>query len=174
MAVVEILGGDGLEFALKDLGVKYKKTYSKKLNPKKKYDPHYEVYEISRQDMKKLDEIFEWPDSYGWWRYAKGSNMGTPFSFFTVNGKELIAWDGYKREDLRDDWADEPDEEKAAYHYSFKEYEETQYPHKYSTLTEYMCDELGASTERNVCALAVDLARANGLKMSELFQIYEG
>lgn len=174
MAAVEILGGNGLEFALNDLGIKYKKTYSKKCNPKKKYDPHYEVYEISQQDVKRLDEIFEWPDNYGWWRYAKGSNMGTPFDFFTVNGKELIAWDGRKREDLRDDWADEPDEEKAAYHYSFKEYEETQYPHKYSTLTEYMCDELGASTERNVCALAVDLARANGMTMAKLFEIYEG
>lgn len=172
MAVVEILG-DNMEPMFKDLGINYKKTYNKKRNPKKKYDSHYEVYEISQNDMKRLEEVVEWPDG-PWWRWAKGSNMGTPFSFFTVNGKELIAWDGYKREDLRDDWADEPDEEKAAYHYSFKEYEETQYPHKYSTLTEYMCEELGASTEKNVCALAVDLARANGMTMAKLFEIYEG
>lgn len=172
MAVVEILG-DNMEPMFKDFGISYKKTYNKKRNPKKKYDPHYEVYEISQNDMKRLEEVVEWPDG-PWWRWAKGSNMGTPFSFFTVNGKELIAWDGYKREDLRDDWADEPDEEKAAYHYSFKEYEETQYPHKYSTLTEYMCEELGASTEKNVCALAVDLARANGMTMAQLFKTYEG
>lgn len=174
MAVVEILGGDGIEFALNNLGIKYKKTYSKKLNPKKKYDVHYEVYEISKDDMKRLDGIFDWPDNYGWWRWAKGSNMGTPCSFFTVNGKELIAWDGYKREDLRDDWEYESDKEKAAYHYSFKEYEETQYPHVYESLTSYMCNELGASTEKNVCALAVDLARANGLTMAQLFKTYEG
>lgn len=172
MAVIEILG-DKMEPAFKELGIKYRKTYNKTLNPKKNYDPHYEVYEISQQDMKRLGEIIEWPDG-PWWRWAKGSNMGTPFSFFTVNGKELIAWDGYKREDLRDDWADEPNEEKAAYHYSFKEYEETQCPHKYSTLTEYMCHELGASTEKNVCALAVDLARANGMTMAKLFETYEG
>ena len=92
----------------------------------------------------------------------------------TVNGKELIAWGGPKRDDLRDDWDAEPDEEKAAYHYSFKEYEETNYPYKYETLTEYMCDEIGASMESNVCALAVDLARANGLTMSRLFELYEG
>lgn len=100
--------------------------------------------------------------------------MGTACDFFTVNGKELIAWSDPKREDLRDDWADEPDEEKAAYHYSFKEYEEAQYPHEYETLLTYMGEELGASVERNVCALAVDLARANGLTLSELFIKFEG
>ena len=47
-------------------------------------------------------------------------------------------------------------------------------PHRYDTLTEYMCNEIGASTEKNVCALAVDLARANGLTMARLFEIYEG
>jgi hypothetical protein len=47
-------------------------------------------------------------------------------------------------------------------------------PYKYETLTEYMCDEIGASMESNVCALAVDLARANGLTMAKLFEIYEG
>lgn len=172
MAIVEILGGNGIEFALKAIGIEYKKTYSKKLNPKKKYDAHYEVYEISKDDMKRLDNIFDWPDNYGWWRWAKGSNMGTPFDLFQVNGKELIAWGGRKREDLRDDWADEPDEEKAAYHYSFKEYEETQYPYVYENLSSYMCNELGASTEKNVCALAVDLARANGMTMAQLFKTY--
>lgn len=172
MAAVEILG-DGMIPMFKDLGISYKRTYNKRCNAKKKYDPHYEVYEISQNDMKRLEEVVNWPDS-PWWRWAKGSNMGTPFSLFTVNGKELIAWDGYKREDLRDDWADETDEEKAAYHYSFKEYEEMQYPHVYSTLTEYMCKELGVSTEKNVCALAVDLARANGMTMAQLFKAYEG
>jgi hypothetical protein len=101
--------------------------------------------------------------------------MGTPFDFFTVNGKELIAWENqYKREDLRDDWNDEPDEEKAAYHYSFNEYEAVHCPHEYNTLTEYIGEELHASNGTNVCALAVDLARANGLTMAKLFEIYEG
>ena len=172
MAVVEILG-DKMHKVFKKHGITYNKTYSKKCNPKKKYDPHYEVYEISQHDMKRLDEIFELPDG-SWWRWCKGSNMGTPFDFFTIHGRELIAWDGPKREDLRDDWADESDEEKAAYHYSFKEYEDTNYPHRYETLTSYMCNELGASTEKNVCALAVDLARANGMTMAQLFEVYEG
>lgn len=166
--MAEILGGNGLHKAFKELGIKATRTY------RGSEEPHYEVWELSKDDLKKLEYDVEWKDEWGWWRWCKGSNMGTPFSFFSINGKELIAWDGRKREDLRDDWDNEPQEEKAAYHYSFKEYEETMYPHKYETLTKYMCYELGASTEKNVCALAVDLARANGLTMAKLFEIYEG
>jgi hypothetical protein len=172
MAVVEILG-DKMHKVFKEHSIHYKKTYGKRCNPKKKYDPHYEVYEISQNDMKRLDEVFELPDG-SWWRWCKGSNMGTPFDFFYIGDKELIAWDGPKREKLRDLWDKESNDEKAAYHYSFREYTELNMPHKYDTLTEYMCEELGASTEKNVCALAVDLARANGLSMAQLFQIYEG
>lgn len=172
MAVVEILG-DKMHKVFKEHGINYTKTYSKRCNPKKNHDPHYEVYEISQNDMKRLEEMLD-IHSGSWWRYARGCNLGTPFDFFTINGKELIAWGGPKRDDLRDDWDAESDEEKAAYHYSFKEYEESNYPYKYETLTEYMCEELGASMESNVCALAVDLARANGLTLARLFELYEG
>ena len=172
MAVVEILG-DKMHKVFKEHGIPYTKTYSKRCNPKKKHDPHYEVYEISQNDMKRLEEIFDLPSS-SWWRYAKGCNLGTPFDFFTINGNELIAWGGARRDDLRDWWDKEPDEEKAAYNYSFSAYEKDTMPYKYETLTEYMCDEIGASMESNVCALAVDLARANGLTMAKLFELYEG
>lgn len=165
---VEILGGNGLYKAFKELGIKATRTY------KRSEKPHYEVWELSKDDLKKLEYAIEWKDEWGWWRFAKGSNMGTPFDFFTVNGKELIAWGGAKREDLILDWADEPAEEKAAYHYSFKEYEKAMCPYEYETLLTYMAEELGASVERNVCALAVDLARANGMTMAKLFEIYEG
>ena len=40
MAVVEILG-DKMHKVFKELGINYTKTYSKRCNPKKKYDPHY-------------------------------------------------------------------------------------------------------------------------------------
>lgn len=165
---VEILGGNGLHKAFKELGIKATRTY------RRSEKPHYEVWELSKDDLKKLEYTDEWKDEWGWWRFAKGSNMGTPFDFFQVNHKELIAWDGSKREDLRDDWENEPDEEKAMYHYSFKAYQEEHYPHRYDSLLEYMGSELGASVERNVCALAVDLARANGMTMAKLFETYEG
>lgn len=168
---IEILGGDGIEFAFEKLGIDAKKTYETPTDPYAEW-VHYEVYEISKQDLRKLEYMEEWCDDWGWWRYAKGSNMGTACDFFTVNGKELIAWEGLRRDGLRDDWDEEPDEEKAAYHYSFKEYEADVMPHTYDNLLEYMCDELGASTEKNVCALAVDLAKANGMSMAKLFQTY--
>ena len=166
--MAEILGGGGLHKAFKELGIKATRTY------KRSEKPRYEVWELSKDDLRKLEYTAEWKDEWGWWRFAKGSNMGTPFEIFTVNGKEIIAWGGAKREDLILDWADESNEEKAAYHYSFKEYEETLCPHVYDNLLTYMGEELGASVERNVCALAVDLARANGMTMAQLFKTYEG
>lgn len=166
--MAEILGGNGLHKAFKELDIKATRTY------KRSEKPRYEVWELSKEDLKTLECTYEWPDEWGWWRYAKGSNMGTPFDIFIVNGKELIAWGGARREDLILEWADEPAEEKAAYNYSFKEYEKTVCPYEYENLLTYMAEELGASVERNVCALAVDLARANGMTMAKLFETYEG
>ena len=166
--MAEILGGNGLHRAFKELGIKATRTY------RGSEKPHYEVWELSKDDLKKLEYIEEWKDEWGWWRYAKGSNMGTPFDFFTVNGKELIAWSGYKREDLILEWAEMSFEDKAKYNHSIRKYEEDVYPCTYKNLLTYMCDELGASVERNVCALAVDLARANGMTMAKLFEVYEG
>ena len=165
----EIFGGGGLENAFEALGIDAKMTY------RSSHEPYYEVWELGKKDLRVLEEVYEWQPEWGWWRSAKGSNMGTACSFFTVNGHELIAWEGFRREDLRNEWDTETsDEEKAACHYSFKEYEDVYMPHEYNSLLEYMCNELGVSTESNICALAVDLARTNGLSMARLFEIYEG
>ena len=56
MAVVEILG-DKMHKVFKELDIKYAKTYSKRCNPKKNHDPHYEVYEISQNDMRNLKKF---------------------------------------------------------------------------------------------------------------------
>ena len=163
---VEILAGGGIQNAFKALGINAKKTY------KMSHEPYYEIWEIDKKDMKALEETSEWSNEWGFFRYAKGSNLGTACSLFTVNGKELIAWDGSRREDLYDDW--EVEEEKEQYHYSFKEYEESMMPRQYDTLLEYMCNEIGASLESNIIALAVDLGRANGKTVAQLFETYEG
>ena len=165
---VEILAGGGIKTAFKELGIEATKTYHDKK------EPYYQIWELEKADMHKMEEVTEWPDHWGWWRYAKGSNMGTAYSIFTINDHKLIAWDGAVREDLRDEWNDEPDEEKAAYHYSYREYEEIRMPHKYDTLLNYFCDEIGASMESNICALAVDLARWNGMTMAGLFETFQG
>ena len=165
---VEILAGDNIQKAFKELGIKATRTY------KSTDEPFYDVWEIEKKDLHLLEETMEWPDDWGWWRFSKGSNMGTACDIFEVNGQELIAWSGRRREHLIDDWAGELEDEKAAYHYSFKEYEKDLMPYKYDNLMDYFCNEIGASTEKNVCALAVDLARANGMSMSKLFKTYEG
>ena len=172
MAIVEIIGGDGVEFTFQEFKIKAKKVYATE-DKDHPIHPHYEVYEIDKSDLKLLDTI-SWADDFGWYRYAKGSNMGTPYSFFKINGRDLIAWDGAERDKVREWWNEEPMEEKEAYHYSFKEYENDVKPREYDCLTEYMEYELGATTETNVCALAVDLAKANGITMGKLFELYEG
>lgn len=44
----------------------------------------------------------------------------------------------------------------------------------YHDILIYLCDEIGASTERNVCACTIDLARQNNLTLAELFKKYLG
>lgn len=166
--MAEILAGNGIHKAFRTLGIDAKRTY------KSSHEPYYEVWEIDKKDIRVLEDTIDWSGDWGFWRYAKGSNMGTACSIFDVNGKELIAWDGSRRDDLYDDWSQESFEEKAAYHHSFKEYEEAMMPRKYDSLLEYLCDEIGASTATNVCALAVDLGRVNGKTMAQIFQTYEG
>lgn len=41
-------------------------------------------------------------------------------------------------------------------------------------LLQYLCDEMGCSSPRNVCALTKDLAKYNNMKLSELFLKYQG
>ncbi len=115
----------------------------------------YEVWQVSDGTFNILcnmsDETFYRQCPNGWWRSADGSNMGVPNYEFTINGHLIDAW-----------MRDAEDEEE-------KEYYDT----PYSSLTEYLRTVLGASTERNVCALAVDLAKYNNMTMAQLFQKYE-
>lgn len=134
---IEILCGGNIENAFKELEVDFNTTYSGEL---------YKVCEIDKKDLKVMENYEgEWPDSWGFWRSATGSNMGTPYSFMTINGNEIICWES-----------------------------DDHYNDEYDTLLGYMSEEIGASQPRNVCALAVDLARANGISMAELFNTYQG
>jgi hypothetical protein len=165
---MEILAGNGIQNAFKELGIKAKCAY------KSSHEPYYEIWDVDKRDVKILEETTEWLDEWGWWRGAKGSNLGTAADFFTVNGQFMIGWNGPSRDDLREQWRNEPDEERASYNYSFTKYEEQMKPRTYETLLEYMREEIGASMESNIIALAVDLARANGKTVSGLFKVYEG
>ena len=118
----------------------------------------YEVWELSNEAFDAIcdmsDEKFEeLAGEDAWWRSSDGSNQGIPDTTVHINGHEILAWAG-------EPWEDEEDDEE------FEIYA--------SKLTDYLCNELGASQPRNVCALAVDLAKYNGITMGELFTKYEG
>ncbi|MFG6369484.1 MAG: hypothetical protein K1W16_13925 [Lachnospiraceae bacterium] len=122
------------------------KTYSGEL---------YEVWKVSDEVFEFMcnmnDEEFEKLCPEGMWRSSTGSNMGFPTECFTVNKRKLKCWD--RREELYG-----------------KKYRRT----KYKSLLEYLCENIGASQPKNVCALAVDLAKHNNMIMGELFTKYEG
>ena len=136
--MAEILAGGGINKAFKAFGIKAKRTY------KSSYKPSYEIWEIGKNDLKTLDEAWEWPEEFGWYKYAKGSNMGTAADFFTVNDQFMIGWETRDGKDT------------------------------YNTLMDYFGEGLGVYNESIICAYAVDLARVNGKTLGGLFETYEG
>ena len=55
----EIFGGGGLENAFEALGIDAKMTY------KGSREPYYEVWELSKKDLRVLEEVEEWLDECG-------------------------------------------------------------------------------------------------------------
>lgn len=170
--MVEILAGNGIENAFKDLKISAKNTYRRVVpNDNRYHGEIYEVWELSEVDHETLCSISDedWKSEWGWWRSAKSSNMGTVDGIFTIKNKQIKAWDGAFREDaIKEEWEEKTEEEKNSY-FDFEDYMETWYPHNYSNLLGYFCEEIGASTEKNICALATDLAKQNNMAMGELF-----
>lgn len=136
--MAEIFGGNGLHRAFKALHIDAKRTY------KSAHEPYYEVWELGHKDLKLLEEVEEWQDNWGWWRSARGSNMGSAANFFTINGQFMIGWETQDGNDT------------------------------YDSLMDYFHKGLSVGMESNICALAVDLARVNGMSMAKLFNVFEG
>ena len=118
----------------------------------------YEVWEVSDELFKRMcnmseEEFIDIAGENTWWGSSEGSVLGKPMAKSTVNGEPLVCWDDDYY--LPDEYEEEP----------CKEFE---------SLSEYLCDEIGASLPRNVCACAKDLAKYNGMTMAELFEKYEG
>lgn len=131
-----------------------------------------EVWILSEADFEVLDkdEEFNYPDS--WWRWSAGSTLGATRDVVMVNGKEMNAWKDEGRIcDLKDEWRELDAIERAEYG-TMGEYIRTWSTFEFNNLAEYLCDELGASTPKNVCALTVDLAKANKMSLGELFATY--
>ena len=163
------------------LGNNLEQFFNNAINGKRTYKGNiYEVWEVSDEifntmcDMSE-EKFVELAGEEAWWRSAKGNNQGTPSNKYIINGKEIVAWDGYSRCEYYNDYCkdceDRIDEMCEA---SDEDIESCCGERKYNTLSSYLCDEMGASMPRNVCALATDLAKYNNMTMGELFTKYEG
>ena len=112
----------------------------------------YEVWEVSDELFVKIcdmseEEFVGIAGEDAWWRQSYGSNLGYPDAEFEVNGKNLTGWDS------------------PIY--------DGKIGNKYENLSDYLCNCIGVSQPRNVCACAVDLAKYNDITMGELFEKYE-
>ena len=110
----------------------------------------YEVWEVSDELHKKMcdmteEKFVELAGEDTWWKSSEGSVLGVPDTEFEVKGEDMLGWNRWDREQK-----------------------------KYSDLSEYLCECVGASTGKNVCACAMDLAKYNDMTMGELFEKYEG
>lgn len=152
--MIELLCTTGIENAFRDLGITARMTY--KRPPIPDHGPYhgeaYEVWEVSEAAHEYLCAIEEkdWHDDWGSWRSARDSNRtGDQMYPFIINGCRVWGWRGHWKQKLSSVVLKEP---------------------CYKDLLEYFCEEIGASNQSNVCALAVDMAKANDMDMAELFE----
>ena len=165
--------GERMNNVFAALGVTVNRTFKGRVG----YWNEFSVWEISDKDFDVLcnmtdEEFKKYAKDLAWWRYADGSNQDAPDHEFTINGEKIIAWyDADRDEDLIEDFEDEDEVDKEG---GLEAYIATWHTTSYDKLIDYLNSELGASTERNVCALAVDLAKYNNITVSELFRKYGG
>ena len=138
----------------------------------------YEVWEVSDDLFKDMCDITEemFVDLAGedaWWRSCEGSNMMGSLEEYIINGQKVYAWDSNRRNDYEYECMNCSDRISGICNGTKEDFDECFAPREYRTLSEYLCEELGASQPRNVCALAMDLARYNNMKMGELFSLLE-
>lgn len=142
----EILVSGDVTKDFKRLGIKKRETY---------IGEEFSVCEVTDKEFKILcdeecDELNDtWIDCG--WRYAEGSNKGEVNELTLINNKGLQVWME-----------------------SFRNEEGEEYVLAYNSLLEYFYEYLGITEFRNICALAIDLAKQNDMKLSKLFKEYQG
>lgn len=171
--MVEILAGGHFERAVQALDLTTAVCAYHYVPPKGSPREEYQVWELSDEDFSNLCSINEkdWENGWGWWRHAQGANLGAVNAEFTIHREKLQAWDGYTRIHLCDDCEDLESGSCLGADYDKKVCYNSR---GYSDILTYLCDEIGASTEKNVCACAIELAKQNSMKLSELFKKYLG
>lgn len=115
----------------------------------------YEVWEVPDklfEDISNIseEEFIKFAGEDAWWRSSNGSVLySLDKGEITINNQKMIGW-------IRKPWNEKISKDI-----------------KYSSLTEYLCEFIGASTPHNVVACAMDLAKFNHLIMGGLFKKYE-
>lgn len=135
--MAEIMG-NGLHKAFKELNINATRTY------KRTEKPRYEVWELSKEDVKRLEYSGEWQDDWGWFCYSNGEHRGTAYDFIHINGVGVIAW----QEDCKKDTFD--------------------------CLTDYFKECLGVVDGMQMAAYSVYLAKTNGWSLSDMWNKLEG
>ena len=141
------------------LGNNLEQFFNAEINGERTYKGNrYEVWEVSDETFDVMyemseEEFVELAGEDAWWRYSEGSNHGIPDTKVYINDNEMIGW-------ADEPWDDEDEDDE------FEIYSRS--------LSDYLSDVIGVSQPRNVCALAVDLAKYNNMTMGELFTKYEG
>lgn len=136
--MAEIFGCGALHKAFKELGIDATRTY------KSSEKPYYQVWELSKEDCKKLEYEVKWNDEWGWFCYSNGEHRGTAYDFITINGVGVIAW----QEDCKKDTFD--------------------------CVTDYFKECLGVTDGSQMAAYSVYLAKTNGWTLSQLWDKLEG
>lgn len=185
METVEILAGAEFANAVRDLGlISTHRTYHYQ-PPTDSYRENYQVWALSKKDFDNLCAFDEdnWKEDWGWWRYATGSNLGGVGHEYVIHGERILAWDGYEREQAQSECLRCSDYYKNCTngkvlrnpcYATDNDIAQCFNAREYPDIISYLCEEIGASTEKNVCACTIDLARQNGMSLSELFKKYLG
>lgn len=96
------------------------------------------------------EEFVKLAGENAWWRSSNGSVLySLDKGEITINNQKMIGW-------IRKPWNEEISKDI-----------------NYQSLSEYLCEFIGASTPHNVVACVMDLAKFNYLTMGGLFEKYE-
>lgn len=128
-----------------------------------RYDDPWDVYDANKSPM-------IWKDHWGWWRYATGCTLEDvePTIYAFINNNELKVWYSSDKMALDiKDWIEDGDPEPFNNLMGYWIAEHSRYP----DLFRYCIDMWGVSTEKNITAVAVGLAKLNNMKLSDLFKL---
>lgn len=172
---VAIIAGGNFGQCVKDLELEAQCDYF--YHPPKDLErEEYQVWRLSRKSYNKMLDIpgDDWEEGWGWWRWAKGSNLFPDLTEFTVHEQPLLGFIGYKRQQWMEECEDCLD-----YHHGDcpadpEDIDECYGPRVFKDLCDYVWNEVGATSERNFTAVCVDLAKYNKITLGELFRKYLG